>query len=343
MTATLPPPAEGRIPPAPPAPRGAAAALPFTVPPLLSWWLRRLLSGVVVLWGAATVAFFGLHMLPGDPARLIAGGGAPNGTSPQVLRLIRHQYGFDQSLTDQYGHFVGQLARGRFGVSYQLNQSVTSVIFGQLWATVTVALGAAVIGFLLGLTLALTTAARPKARSVSSAVELLLVSTPSFWIGILLLSFFSFWLHLFPVLGNEGVRSLVLPWVTMSLPIGGALALVMREGLERALDQPFSLTVRARGATQTRLRLRHALRHALLPVLTLSGWILGQLLGGVVVVEAVFARAGIGQVALTAVNGRDFPVVTGVVVLAAATFVVINTGVDLLDRVVDPRLRAVPR
>ncbi|WP_225860508.1 ABC transporter permease [Streptomyces triticiradicis] len=343
MTATTPSPTAGRTPPAPHAPRRGPAVLSLSVPPLLGWWLRRLLFGSVVLWGAATLSFIGLHMLPGDPARLIAGSGTLNSASPQVLRLINHQYGFDRPLIDQYGHFLGQLAHGRFGTSYQLNQPVTKVILDQLWATVTVAVGAAVLGFVLALVLALTTAGRPKARAVSSAIELLLVSTPSFWVGILLLSLFSFRLHLFPVLGNEGVQSLVLPWVTMALPIGGALALVMREGVERALDEPFVLTVRARGATQRRVLLRHVLRHALLPVLTLSGWVLGQLLGGVVVVEAVFARAGIGQITLTAVDGRDFPVVTGVVMLAATTFVVINTAVDLLDRVVDPRLRAVAR
>jgi peptide/nickel transport system permease protein len=300
-------------------------------------------SAVVVVWGAATLAFVGLHLLPGDPARLIAGGGSLNGTSPQVLRLIDRQYDFDRPLYAQYGHFLGQLVHGRLGTSYQLGRPVTKVIADQLGATLAVAGGAAVLGFALALLLALGTAGRPRARAVASAVELVLVSTPGFWIGVLLLSVFSFRLHLFPVLGNDGPRSLVLPWVTMALPIGGALSLVMREGLERALDQPFAFTALTRGVGPGRLRLRHALRHALLPVLTLSGWMLGQLLGGVVVVETVFARSGIGQVTLSAVNGRDFPVVTGVVVLAAITYVVISTAVDLLARLVDPRLRAVPR
>jgi peptide/nickel transport system permease protein len=171
-------------------------------------------------------------------------------------------------------------------------------------------------------------------------LELLFLSTPPFWVGILLLTEFSFRLHLFPVIGNRGIRSLVLPWITLALPLAGVLAIVMREGLDRALEQPFALTVRARGATERRLRLRHALRHALLPVLTISGVTLGQLLGGIVVIETVFARQGIGQVAVTAVEGRDFPVVIGIVVLAALAFVIINAAVDLLYRVVDPRIRA---
>jgi peptide/nickel transport system permease protein len=273
---------------------------------------------------------------------LIAGG-ALSETSPRVLALITRQYGFNKPLIDQYLHFLSQLLHGHLGTSYQLNQSVSSLIFGQLWATASLALGAAVLGFALALVLALSTAGRPIGRAVSSAAELVFVSTPSFWVGILLLTAFSFHLHWFPVLGNNGVRSLVLPWITLALPIAGTLGLVMRDGLERALEQPFAITVRARGATPARLRWRHALRHALLPVLTLSGWTLGQLLGGVVVVETVFARAGIGELTVTAVNGRDFPVVTGVVMVTAAAFVVINTSVDAAYRVIDPRLRGLPR
>lgn len=309
--------------------------------PLLRWLLRRLVLSIFVLWGAATLAFVGLHLLPGNPAELIAGG--LHAPSPKVVALVDHQYGFDRSLPAQYGTFLWHLLQGQFGTSYQLNQAVTTVIGDQLWASVSLALGAAIIGFLLALVVALATAGRPRARAVANPVELLFLSTPQFWVGILLLTAFSFRLHLFPVIGNAGIRSLILPWVTLALPIGAALAIVMREGLDRALEQPFALTVRARGATERRLRLRHALRHALLPVLTISGITLGQLLGGIVVVETVFARQGIGQVAVAAVDGRDFPVVTGIVVLAALAFVVINTGMDLLYRAVDPRIRAVPR
>ncbi|GAA1838446.1 ABC transporter permease [Pseudonocardia ailaonensis] len=295
-----------------------------------------------MVWGAATLSFLGLHLLKGDPARIIAGGGgAVSGQSQQILDQINAQYGFRQPLVVQYGRFLGELVTGDLGMSYQLNQRVTSVISDQLWSTVVLALGAAVLGFVLSLVLAVATAGRPRARSLSSTVELVLVSTPGFFVGILLLTVFSFRLGWFPVFGDDGIGSLVLPWLTLALPIAGTLSLVMREGLERALEQPFALTVRARGASATRLRLRHAVRHALLPVLTLSGWMLGALLGGVVVVETVFARAGIGQVAVTAVNGRDLPVVTGVVLVATIAFVVINTGLDALYRVVDPRLGSV--
>lgn len=308
--------------------------------PLARWLLRRLLLGVGVLWGVATLTFVALHLLPGDPARLIAGAQAE--TSPAIIARINEQYGFGKPVAEQYWIFISNLARGRLGVSYQLGQPVSSVIGEQLWSSTSLAIGAAVGGFCLALVLALSTAGRARARAAVSTLELVFVSTPSFWVGILLLTLFSFRLHLFPVIGNAGIRSLVLPWVTLALPIAGALSLVMREGLERAFELPFALSVLVRGVTQRRLRVRHALRHALLPVLTLSGWTLSQLLGGVVVVETVFARQGIGELVVNAVAGRDLPVVTGVVLLAALSLILINTGIDLLYRVVDPRLRAVP-
>jgi peptide/nickel transport system permease protein len=307
--------------------------------PLASWLLRRLLLGIVVLWGAATLAFIALHLLPGDPARLIAG--AESETTAAVIAHIRAEYGFSRPVPVQYGIFLADLARGRLGTSYQLGEPVSAAIGGQLWSTASLALGAAVIGLLLAFAVAVTTAGRPRLRAVTSTFELVCISTPSFWVGIMLLTAFSFQLHLFPVIGNSGINSLVLPWITLALPIAGVLGLVMREGMERALDQPFALTVRARGATEHRLRLRHAVRHALLPVLTLSGWSLSQLLGGVVVVETVFARQGIGELVVNAVSGRDFPVVTGVVLLTTVVLFVINIAVDLLYRIVDPRLRAV--
>ena len=316
----------------------------MTVPRPMVWGLRRLAAALLVIWGAATLSFASLHLLKGDPARIIAGGGtAVGGSSSEVLAQINRDYGFDQPLPVQYGRFLGHLVRGDLGDSYQLNRPVSSILVDQLVPTVTLALCSALLGFALALVIAVSTAGRPRSRAVASTVELVLVSTPGFWLGILLLTAFSFRLHWFPALGNDGVSALVLPTLTLALPIAGTLALVMRDGLERALEEPFATTVRARGATEARLRLRHAVRHALLPVLNLSGWVLGTLLGGVVVVETVFARAGIGQVAVTAVNGRDLPVVTGVVVIATVAFVIINTALDAVDRVVDPRLRVEAR
>ncbi|MFG1879086.1 ABC transporter permease [Sphaerisporangium sp. NPDC049003] len=279
------------------------------MPPPARWLLRRLAQTVFVLWGAATLAFAGMRLVPGDPARVIAGGVQATAT-PAVLDAIRAQYGLDRPLLVQYAIFAGRLLRADLGRSYQLNEAVGSVIMEQLGATAALAAGAMVFGFALAVTLAVLTAGRPRTRAVSRVFEFCSISTPNFWIGTLLLIAFSFHLRWFPVLG-DGLPALVLPWLTLTLSIAGVLSQVTREGVEHALEQPFALTARSRGATENRVRLRHALRHAALPVLTLSGRALGELLGGVVVVETVFARQGIGQVVVSAVQGRDFPVVTG--------------------------------
>jgi peptide/nickel transport system permease protein len=310
------------------------------MPPVIRWLLRRALFTVVVLWGAATLVFISVQLLPGNPARAIAGGVASY-ASPQVLVTIAHQYGLDRPLPVQYLVYLGHLARGQLGVSYQLGKPVATLIGSALGPTAVLALGSAVLGFALALVVALSTAARPRARAFARVLELTSVSMPSFWVGILLLAAFSFRLHAFPVNGG-GLRGLVLPWITLALPIAALLSNVARDGLERALDQPFALTVRSRGVSEWRLRRRHALRHAIMPVLTLSGWTLGELLGGVVVVEAVFARAGIGELLVDAVTGRDFPLIEGIVLTTALAFVLINTAIELLYRVIDPRLRHEP-
>ena len=176
-------------------------------------------------------------------------------------------------------------------------------------------------------------------RRLSAAIELVVVSTPSFWLGIMLLTVFSFRLGWLPVSDSGDLRSLILPVVTLALPISAVLTQVMRESLLGVLEQPFALTARARGLPERTVRSRHALRHAVLPAMTLAGWFTGTLLGGAVIVENVFARSGVGRVTLQAVSDRDLPVVQGVVALSAVLFVVIAMLIELLYVVVDPRLR----
>jgi len=162
---------------------------------------------------------------------------------------------------------------------------------------------------------------------------------PVFWLGILLLMAFSFRLPWFPVSGDEGWRALVLPTLTLALPTAGILAQVLREAMEKALEQPFVTTVRARGLGELALRLRHVLRHALLPAVTLGGWLVGSLLGGAVITEKVFGRPGLGTVTLNAVLSQDVPVVLAVVLLAAFVYVLVSTALDLLYLAIDPRLQ----
>jgi peptide/nickel transport system permease protein len=297
--------------------------------------LRRLATGLVVLWAAATAAYLALLAAPGDTVDSIIGDGAD---TPLIRAQIVREWNLDRPAVIQYVDYLWRAAQGDLGRSYLLQRPVRDVIADQIGPTLTLAVTAAVLGILLALVLAVTTR-RPWARRVSSTAELVLVSTPSFLIGIVLLSVFSFRLGWFPVSGDQGVAALVLPALTLALPVAGVLTQVLRDGIDRALDEPFVVTARARGLGERAVLVRHALRHALLPVITLIGWLFGILLGGAVIIETVFGRPGLGQVTLQAVTSEDLPVVLAVVVFSAFVYVVINTAADLAYLVIDPRLR----
>ncbi|QMU80317.1 ABC transporter permease [Streptacidiphilus sp. PB12-B1b] len=300
--------------------------------------VKRLAGAVAVLLGAATVAFVALQLIPGDPVTVMLGPG--NAATPAVRARIRAQFGLNQPVALQYLHYLGNLARGDLGESYQLQRPVTALIGAQLWPTVQLALVALVLAVAVAVGVAVATAGRrPALRAAAGLVELLTVSSPSYWIGILLLTAFSFQLRIFPVVGDQGPSALVLPAVTLALPMVGVLAQVLREGLEAALDQPFTVTARSRGLSVAAVRLRHALRHAAVPLVTLTGWLAGSLLGGAVLVETVFGRPGIGALTLQATTNKDMPLVIGLVLLSALVFVALSTAVDLLYLVIDPRLR----
>ncbi|MFF3855662.1 ABC transporter permease [Micromonospora sp. NPDC002575] len=299
---------------------------------------RRLGAGLVVLWVAATAAYLAVLAAPGDTVDNIVGDGAD---TPQIRAEIIADWGLDRPAVVQYLDYLGRLGGGDLGRSYLLQRPVTEVIGEQLAPTLTLAVAAAGLGVLLALAVAVATAGnrRPWLRRLSSGAELLLVSTPSFLIGLLLLSVLSFRFGLFPVSGDQGIAALVLPAVTLALPIAGLLAQVLRDGIDKALDEPFVLTARSRGVRERTVLARHALRHAFLPAISLAGWVFGIVIGGTVIVEQVFGRPGLGQVTLSAVTTRDMPVVLAVVTLSAAGYVVVNTTADLAYLLVDPRLR----
>ncbi|MFI0193011.1 ABC transporter permease [Streptomyces sp. NPDC017082] len=300
------------------------------------WLARRLALTVLVVLGAATTAFAAVHLAPGDPARTLLGNSSP---TPELLERVRHDLGLDRPLWAQYGLFLKDLVTGDLGRSYQLQESVSDLIGDQIWATAQLALAAFVVALVVSVLLAVATAGRPAWRRISSAFELVAVSSPPFWTGVLLLSLLSFRLHWFPVAGGEGVAGLALPAATLAFGLVGVFTQVLREEVERTLDQPFVLSSRARGTKEFTVRVRHALRHAFIPMATLSGWTVGALLSGAVVIETVFNRQGLGRIMATAITNRDLPVVTGVVVVSAALFTLINILVDWLYQVVDPRLK----
>lgn len=299
----------------------------------------RILAGAAVLWAAASLAFIVLQLLPSDPVQVIYGADAT--VTPEMRDLIRTEYGLDRPIWEQYGQFVARILQGDLGTSYQQRRSVVSIIGSELGSTITLAVLATLLALTLATLFSVSTAGRRgRLSSFVSGFELLSISTPAFWIGLLLLSFFSFRWPLFPVVGDYSWRSLVLPVTTLALAIFGPLSQVMREEMDLALEQPFALTARTRGLSEWAVRWRHAFRHALIPGLTISAEMFGSLLAGAIITEQVFGRPGLGRITLQAVTNQDIPVVVGVVLFVAAIFVTTNIAVDLLYRLIDPRLRS---
>ncbi|MCP2167794.1 ABC transporter permease [Goodfellowiella coeruleoviolacea] len=305
---------------------------------LLRVTAHRLWGGVLVLWGALTVTFLALRAAPGDPVDTVLG--PQVGASPQLRERISAELGLADPWWLQYLRSLVRPLTGDLGRSYQLAQDVGDVLASQLGPTAQLALAATGLAAAIAVVTATATAGRGGAVAAwVSGGELLAVSAPLFWVGLLLLSVFSFQLRWLPAAGAGGVAGLVLPAVTLALPLGGVMAQVLRGALDRTLEQPYVTTLRARGLSEVAVRLRHCLRHGAVPLITMGGWLVGDLLTGTVLVETVFARPGIGRTLVTAVIAKDFPVVTAVVLLAALLFLVINLLVDLVSLVVDPRLR----
>ncbi|MET0784388.1 MAG: ABC transporter permease [Leifsonia flava] len=301
--------------------------------------LGRLAGALFVLWAVATLTFFAIHLVPGDPAQAILGGPGSQ-ASQEALDRVRADYGLDQPLLVQYFAMLGRLVTGNLGDSYALRMPVAELIGGQLAGTVVLALLALLVAWVLAIGLALwSTGPGRVSRAVAQGVELTAASLPQFWLATVLIAVFSTALGWLPAVSTGTPTGLVLPVITLAVPLAGFLAQLMREHLLIALEQPFALSARARGESATGIRLRHALRHAALPGINLSGWAVGYLISGAVVVETIFARPGLGRTLLRAVELRDVPVVLGVVLLVALVYVVMTFVTDALSRVADPRLR----
>ncbi len=300
--------------------------------------LTRLTVGIGVLWGAATLTFLAVYLIPGDTALLILGGPDARPTA-ETLAQVRADYLLDQPFIVQYGSYLGNLLQGDLGQSYRLRLPVTEAIGQQIGATAALAGAAVVIALPLTFAVAILSAQRTSwVRSIVPGIEVVFAATPTFIIGFALLIVFSFTLRWFPIGGNQGPAALVLPALTLALAVFGTLSQVLRNELDDVLEQPFILTARSRGMRDLPVRIRHALRHAVIPVMTMSGFVVAALLGGSVVVETLFSRQGIGSLTLASVYNKDLPVIIGIVLLSAAVYVVVNLVIDLLYTLIDPKV-----
>ena len=305
--------------------------------------VRKVVSAIVVLWGAATVAFFAQLALPGDRATIILNirSGQAQLRTPAELAQINEQYGLQRPVILQYLDYLRGLVVGDFGNSYQQFRPVTAIIGEQLGATVTLSVTAIVFAWILMVVWVTLTAGRgPRVGALGALVDVVAAGLPAYWLGIILLLVFGLGLRWFPVIGGTGVDGLILPALTLAIPLAGFMSQSTRAEFERALEQPFVVSARMRGMSDLDVRLRHVLRHAVIPAVTLSGWALGATLSGAVIVETIFSRPGIGNVLVTAVNSQDLPVVVGIVTLVAVVYVVANLIVDIVYTLVDPRLKA---
>ncbi|WP_255570050.1 MULTISPECIES: ABC transporter permease [unclassified Cryobacterium] len=302
--------------------------------------LGRLGGAVFVLWMVATLTFFAIRLIPGDPAEAILGGPGSQ-TSPEALAAVRAEYGLDQPVFVQYLAQLARLATGDLGRSYSLNQDVAPLLLGQLGGTLLLAVLALAVAWLLALGLATwSTRGGRFAWYLGSGLEIVAAALPHFWLATVLIVLFSVWLGWLPPISTSGVSGLVLPVLTLAVPLAGFLGQIMRESLLTALESPFVLSARARGEGERGVRWVHVIRHASLPAISLSGWAFGSLISGAVVVETIFARPGLGRTLLTAVTVRDVPVVVGAVLIVAVGYILMTLLTDLAQRMADPRLRA---
>jgi peptide/nickel transport system permease protein len=304
--------------------------------------LVKIVTAVLVLVAAASITFFAQLLVPGDRATAILNqqtGRAQLWTSAQ-LAPVNREFGFDKPLIVQYLAYVGGLFRGNLGTSYTQYKPVTQVIGAQLLPSLELTVGALAAAWVLALAVILLTVKRGRfVTGLGSTWEALTASLPTYWVGVVLLVVFAVEFRVFPVIGGTSAWGTVLPVLTLAIPLAGFLGQITRDEFEKVLDQPFITTARTRGMSDTAVRLKHALRHSVLPAITLSGWALGALVSGAVIAENLFGRPGIGQVLVTAVNTRDVPTVSGIVLVVAAVYVVANLLVDLAYALIDPRMR----
>jgi peptide/nickel transport system permease protein len=297
----------------------------------------RLLNALWVLFGVTTLVFFLIHWVPGDPVAVMLGESA----SAADAEALRHALGLDRPLPEQWLGFMSGILSLDLGSSLYYQEPVFMLVTERLGATLELSALAFLVAMVVALPLGLLAAAQKGSAWDSTAMgfSLLGVSIPNFWLGPLLVMAFSLGLGWFPVSGREGALSVVLPAITLGTGLAAVLSRMVRSSLLEVLGEDYIRTARAKGLASRQVLVRHALRNAWLPVLTLLGMQLGALLGGAVVTEMVFNWPGVGALLVESIQRRDYPVVQGCVLLISLSYVLINLATDLLYVKADPRIR----
>jgi len=299
--------------------------------------LERLAASFAVIFGASTLIFLILNWLPGDTAALIAGEGA----SEETIVRIRAQLGLGRPIGQQYWDYMVGLLHGDLGHSYATRAPVLQEIAGQFPATGSLALAAAAVAIAVGVPLGVTAAAY-RGRLPDQGIQvagLTLHSIPAFWLGLLAILLFSVRLRWLPVLGGNGFSASVLPVGCLGIAMSVSIQRLVRSGIIEALQEPYVTTLRAKGLRASQIFYVHVLRNVALSTITLLGVLVGELFSGLVVIETLFARPGLGRLAVYAMGNKDIPLVQGAILVTSATYVAVNLLVDLSYAWIDPRIR----
>jgi peptide/nickel transport system permease protein len=306
---------------------------------------RRTAQALVVLLGVSVIVFALVHLVPGDPIRTALG----TRFDPDTYQALRERAGFDQPLPVQYAQWLGSALTGDLGVSFRSGRPVTTTLLARLPATAGLALASLVVALLIALPLGIVSAVRAGSKRdyAASFVSQLGISIPDFWMGILLILLFSLTLGWLPPSGYVPfvesplgwLERVIMPALTIGVVSGSILTRFVRSAVLESLSQDYTRTARSKGLAESTVVSRHVLRNALIPIVTVTGIQLASLLGGVIVVEVVFSWPGLGQLAIQAVNARDYSVLQGTVLLLAVIFLLVNLAVDLLYAWLDPRIR----
>lgn len=305
---------------------------------MTAYLIRRVLLLVPVIVGVLTLIFMMRALVPGDPIEIMFMGQMP--PDPKVVADIRHELGLDVPLPQQYLNYLIGVAKGDLGKSVRTRRAVLDEIRDRYPNTLILTAASLVIALIVGLVTGVLAAVYKDSwiDTLTMLLALFGLSMPAFWFGLLMIQFFGVYLRWFPVMGSGTVRQLVMPALTLGLIASTVQARVVRSSMLEVLNSDYIRTARAKGLRDYVVIMRHGLKNALIPTLTILGLQVGGLLGGAFIIEAVFAWHGIGELAVQAIGQRDFPLIQGIIAVVATTYVLVNLLVDLAYRLVDPRI-----
>lgn len=305
---------------------------------MLKYILKRLLLLIPVIIGISFIIFSIMQLTPGDPAREILGDNA----AQEAVDALREEMGLNDPFLLQYGRYMWKAVRGDFGTSYQTGQSVMKQILERFPTTIYLAIGATLVAIIIGVPVGLISAVKQYSLmdDISTIFSMVLTAIPNFWLGLVLMLALSLKLKWFPAYGATSLKHFVLPWITLSCMTLAVLIRMTRSSMLEVIRQDYIRTARAKGARERRIVFRHALRNALLPVITVIGTQLSVQLGGAIIVETVFSIPGLGTMIISGIKTKDIPVVMGGVMFIALVGGLVNLLVDILYAYIDPRLKS---